>query len=260
VTSVHRWVRFASLDGRFQYGRLDGKEVIPVAGAPWTQDGNRETGSPLDVAQLKLGVPTEPSKIVLVGVNYRQHAVEMGKGVPDEPLIFMKPVSALNPSGAPIQLPPDSKEVHYEAELGLVVGKRLKNATPTEAAGAVFGLCPFNDVTARDIQRREVQFTRAKSYDTFACVGPWLTTGVDPGDLPIFCRINGEVRQSSRTSDMVFDVPHLLAFISRIMTLHPGDLVSTGTPSGVGALHVGDRVEVEIEGIGTLVNPVVMGE
>ena len=258
MSAVQRFVRFkASGVVGARYGRLEEDRIHPLTAAPWA--GGREDGPPFPLKSVELLVPTEPTKIVLVGVNYRKHALEMGKGVPEEPLLFLKPLSALNPSGQPIRLPPDSAEVHYEAELGLVVGTSLKNATVEEAAQAIFGLCAFNDVTARDIQRREVQFTRAKSYDSFACVGPWLTTGVLPDDLRIVCRVNGEVRQDGRTSDMVFSPARLISFISRVMTLNPGDLVSTGTPSGVGALKDGDRVEVEIEGIGTGVNPVVKG-
>jgi 2-keto-4-pentenoate hydratase/2-oxohepta-3-ene-1,7-dioic acid hydratase in catechol pathway len=183
----------------------------------------------------------------------------MGKPVPPEPLIFIKPSTALNGMSSPIRIPKASQEVHYEAELGLVIGERLKNADEATAARAIWGLTCINDVTARDIQRREIQHTRAKSYDTFACAGPWIVTGLSPADLRILCRVNGQVRQDSRTSDMVFSPARLVAFISHIMTLLPGDLVSTGTPSGVGRLVAGDVVEVELEGIGTLANPVEMG-
>jgi 2-keto-4-pentenoate hydratase/2-oxohepta-3-ene-1,7-dioic acid hydratase in catechol pathway len=181
----------------------------------------------------------------------------MGKPVPAEPLIFIKPSTALNGPGAPIVLPPASKEVHHEAELALVIGRTVKNASEEEAAAAIFGLTCFNDVTARDIQKRETQHTRAKSYDTFACAGPWIVTGLSPGDLRITCKVNGLYRQDSRTSDMIFSPARLVAFISGIMTLLPGDLISTGTPSGVGAIKAGDKVEVEVEGIGTLTNPVL---
>jgi 2-keto-4-pentenoate hydratase/2-oxohepta-3-ene-1,7-dioic acid hydratase in catechol pathway len=196
------------------------------------------------------------SKVVAIGQNYRKHAEEMGKPVPAEPLIFTKPATALNAHGAPIVLPPASNEVHYEAELALVIGQKLKNATPEEARAAIFALTCFNDVTARDIQKRETQHTRAKGYDTFACCGPVMVTGLAPDDLRIQCRVNGVTKQDSRTSDMVHQSAALVSFISQIMTLLPGDLVSTGTPSGVGPLRRGDVVEVEIEGIGTLQNPV----
>ncbi len=153
-------------------------------------------------------------------------------------------------------LPPESREVHYEAELGLVIGKRLRRASEADAAAGIFGLTCMNDVTARDIQRREVQHTRAKSFDTFACAGPWVETELSPADLRIRCRVNGATRQDSRTLDMIFPPARLVAFISSAMTLLPGDLVTTGTPSGVGPLAAGDLVEVDIEGIGVLSNPV----
>jgi 2-keto-4-pentenoate hydratase/2-oxohepta-3-ene-1,7-dioic acid hydratase in catechol pathway len=201
-------------------------------------------------------VPTDASKVVAIGQNYRKHAEEMGKVVPVEPLIFLKPSTALNPHGAPIVLPEASREVHHEAELALIVGRPLAHASEAEAAEAIFAVTCFNDVTARDIQRRETQHTRAKSYDTFACAGPWMVTGLDPSALSITCRVNGTLKQSGHTSDMVHSPAKLVAFISSVMTLLPGDLVITGTPSGVGPIEAGDTVEVEISGIGILRNPV----
>ena len=198
----------------------------------------------------------DASKVVAIGQNYRKHAEEMGKVVPVEPLLFMKPSTALNAHLSAIVLPPASQEVHHEAELGLVIGRRLSKASEAEAAEAIFALTCFNDVTARDVQKREVQHTRAKSYDTFACCGPWMVRGLDPSDLAVTCRLNGAVRQQGRTSDMVHAPAKLVAFISNVMTLLPGDVVSTGTPSGVGPMQEGDVVEVEIEGIGVLRNPV----
>jgi 2-keto-4-pentenoate hydratase/2-oxohepta-3-ene-1,7-dioic acid hydratase in catechol pathway len=241
--------------GAARYGAIRGDQVLPLSAAPW-DGGREEPGAGVPLAGVELLVPSEASKVVAVGQNYRKHAEEMGKPVPPEPLIFMKPATALNGPGQAIRLPPDSQEVHYEAELALVIGRRVRNASEAEAAEAIFALTCFNDVTARDIQRREVQFTRAKGYDTFACAGPWMMAGLSPSDLRILCRVNGQVRQDSRTSDMIFGPARLVSFISRVMTLLPGDLVSTGTPSGVGAIRAGDRVEVEIEGIGTLANPV----
>jgi len=236
------------------YGRLEGEEISVLSGAPWA--GGEDTGRRVALASVSLLVPSEASKVVCIGQNYRKHAEEMGKPVPVEPLLFIKPSTALNAHRSPILLPKVSQEVHHEAELALVIGERLKDADEATAARAIFGLTCFNDVTARDIQRREVQHTRAKSYDTFACAGPWLVHGLSPEDLRISCRVNGQVRQDSRTSDMVFSPARLVSFISHIMTLLPGDLVSTGTPSGVGRLVAGDTVEVEVEGIGTLLNPV----
>jgi 2-keto-4-pentenoate hydratase/2-oxohepta-3-ene-1,7-dioic acid hydratase in catechol pathway len=180
----------------------------------------------------------------------------MGKAVPVEPLIFTKPMTALNAHEAKIVLPPASQEVHHEAELALVISRRLTRATVEEARAAIFALTCFNDVTARDIQKREVQHTRAKGYDTFACCGPVMVTGLSPDDLRVQARINGVTKQDGRTSDMVHKSAELVSFISHVMTLLPGDLVSTGTPSGVGPLREGDVVEIEVEGIGVLRNQV----
>ncbi|WP_338864028.1 fumarylacetoacetate hydrolase family protein [Myxococcus stipitatus] len=251
-----RYCRFLH-EGRSNHGRVEGSEVVVLSSAPWLS-GAKDTGIRRSLSAVTLLVPSDASKVVCIGQNYRKHAEEMGKPVPAEPLIFTKPSTALNGPGSPIRIPKASQEVHYEAELALVIGERLKNADEMTAARAIWGLTCFNDVTARDIQRREIQHARAKGYDTFACAGPWAVTGLSPLDLQISCRVNGQVRQDSRTSDMVFSPARLVSFISHIMTLLPGDLVSTGTPSGVGKLSAGDSVEVEIEGIGTLLNPVEM--
>jgi 2-keto-4-pentenoate hydratase/2-oxohepta-3-ene-1,7-dioic acid hydratase in catechol pathway len=252
-----RYCRF-ELNGRTCFGRVEGERVVPLRAAPW-EGPEEEAGPALPLAEVRLLVPTPASKVVCVGQNYRKHAAEMGKPVPAEPLLFLKPSTALNPHGSPIRMPPASAEVHHEAELGLVIGRPLTRASEEEAAAAIFALTCFNDVTARDIQRRETQHTRAKSYDTFACAGPLMVAGLSPADLRVVCRVNGEVRQDGRTSDMVFPPARLLSFMSHVMTLLPGDLVATGTPAGVGALAEGDVVEVEVEGIGTLRNPVQRG-
>lgn len=230
-------------------------EVLSVLdGEPWASPVR--TGASVPLAEASW-LPVSPaSKVVAIGQNYRKHAEEMGKAVPEEPLLFTKPSTALNAHGAPIVLPPASREVHHEAELALVIGRRLSRATEEDARAAIFALTCFNDVTARDIQRREVQHTRAKGYDTFACCGPLMVTDLSPDDLRVICRVNGATRQDGRTSDMVHGAAKLVAFISHVMTLLPGDLVSTGTPSGVGRLEAGDVVEVEIEGVGVLRNPV----
>lgn len=250
-----RYCRFLH-EGRANHGRVEGNEVVVLSAAPWA--GAKDTGLRRSLSSLTLLVPSDASKVVCIGQNYRKHAEEMGKPVPAEPLIFIKPSTALNGMRSPIRIPKASQEVHYEAELALVIGERVRNADEATAARAIWGLTCFNDVTARDIQKREIQHTRAKGYDTFACAGPWAVTGLSPGDLRIVCRVNGQVRQDSRTSDMIFNPARLVSFISQGMTLLPGDMVSTGTPSGVGKLEAGDVVEVEIEGIGTLVNPVEM--
>ncbi len=249
-------MRFARVQvgGRGRYAQLEGDAWLLLDGAPWS--GGSLTEERIPAAGAELLVPCEASKVVAIGQNYRQHAAEMGKPVPTEPLLFLKPSTALNGTGRPIVLPPESEEVHHESELALVIGTRMHRVDEAEAAAGIFGLTCFNDVTARDIQRREIQHARAKSYDTFACVGPWIRTGLSSADLRVSCRVNGEVRQDGRTSDMVFKPAALVAFISRVMTLLPGDLVITGTPSGVGPLKPGDVVEVEVEGIGILANPV----
>jgi 2-keto-4-pentenoate hydratase/2-oxohepta-3-ene-1,7-dioic acid hydratase in catechol pathway len=199
----------------------------------------------------------QPSKIVCVGRNYRAHARELGNEVPAQPLLFLKPPTSIVGPQEAIRCPEQSSEVHHEAELAVVLARPLARATAAEARGAVFGYSCLNDVTARDIQREEKQFTRAKGFDTFCPVGPFVETALDPLDLPVVCRVNGAERQRGSTQDMVFDPFALLAFISQVMTLLPGDVVATGTPEGVGPIRRGDWVEVDIAGIGVLRNPVV---
>lgn len=198
-----------------------------------------------------------PSKIVCIGVNYRAHAVEMGKGLPEEPLLFMKPRSAMIGSGDAIERPTEYEQVHYEGELGVVIGTRCKNLTSDTALDAVMGFTCVNDVTVRELQKKDGQWTRAKGFDTFCPIGPRIVAGLDPSNLRIVTRVNGAVKQDSTTADLIFGVRELLVFITRYMTLEVGDVISTGTPSGVGPFQVGDTVEVEIDGIGTLVNRVV---
>lgn len=201
--------------------------------------------------------PPRPSKIVAVGRNYREHAKELGNVAPDqEPLLFLKAPSALVWGGGEIALPPESARVDYEGELALVVGRRVKSWPEDRWREALAGVCCANDVTARDLQKRDGQFARAKSFDTFCPIGPEIVAGLDPSDLAIATRVNGTTKQSSRTSEMVFSPAFLVGYISRMMTLEPGDLILTGTPAGVGPLAPGDTVEVEIEGIGVLRNRV----
>lgn len=220
-------------------------------------EGVVPVGTEIPIAELKMLPPVAPSKIVAVALNYRAHAKEMNKPIPEEPLFFMKPSSAIISDGEAIVIPRESDEVHHEGELGIVLGKRLTRATEQEAREAVLGVTVVNDVTARDIQRRQNHYTRAKGYDTFCPVGPFIVSGLDIEDLRIRTRVNGEVRQDGRTSDMIFGPWKLLSFISHIMTLNPGDLVSTGTPPGVGPIRAGQHVEVEIDGVGILRNRVV---
>lgn len=201
-------------------------------------------------------MPLSPSKIVCVGRNYRAHARELGNEVPNEPLLFLKPPSSLLAGGAPIVLPRASRQVEYEGEVGVVVGARLRHATAGEAARAIAGVVALNDVTARDLQRSDGQWTRAKGFDTFCPVADEPVPVADLTALTIVTRVNGVERQRASAGDMVFSIPVLLAYISRIMTLEIGDLIATGTPEGVGPLHDGDVVEVEIAGVSCITNPV----
>ena len=209
---------------------------------------------------IPFGSPEAPppaSKIVAVGKNYREHAAEFGSVAPeDEPMLFLKAPSALIRDGEEIVLPPESQRVDYEGELALVIGRRIKNWPEEEWLSALAGVCCANDVTARDLQKKDRQFARSKSFDTFCPVGPAIVSGLDASDLAIETRVNGAVRQSARTSDMVFSPAFLVAYVSRMMTLLPGDLILTGTPAGVGPLSPGDLVEVEIERVGVLRNRV----
>jgi 2-keto-4-pentenoate hydratase/2-oxohepta-3-ene-1,7-dioic acid hydratase in catechol pathway len=202
-------------------------------------------------------VEVSPTKIVGIGVNYRAHAVEMGKGLPPEPLMFLKPPSAVIGDGDPIRRPAGYARVDHEGELGVVIGRRATRVPRAQALDHAMGLCCVNDVTVRELQVKDGQWSRAKGFDTFCPIGPRVVAGLDPSDLRITTRVNGEVRQDSRTSDLIFDVPTLIAFVSAHMTLEPGDVISTGTPAGVANLAVGDVCEIEIEGIGVLRNPVV---
>ncbi len=211
-------------------------------------------------SELQLLPPVQPSKIVCVGLNYTDHARELNMQIPTNPLLFLKPPSAVIGHLGKIIYPDKSKRVDYEAELAVIIGKRCKNMRANEAESVIMGYTCFNDVTARDLQKEDIQWTRAKSFDTFAPVGPYITEpGLDVSDLRIKTRVNGELRQDSSTSNLIFNVPRLIEFISGIMTLEQGDIIATGTPPGVGELFVGDEVEVEIENIGTLKNSVVLG-
>lgn len=198
-----------------------------------------------------------PSKIIGIGVNYRAHAVEMGKGLPEEPLMFLKPPSAVIGDRGAIERPAGYERVDYEGELGVVIGQRTRGISRERALDAVLGLTCVNDVTVRDLQKKDGQWARAKGFDTFCPIGPRIVAGLDPSNLRITTRVNGQIRQDSSTSDLIFDVPTLIAFVSAHVTLEPGDVISTGTPAGVGNLAVGDTVEVEIEGIGVLTSAVV---
>jgi 2-keto-4-pentenoate hydratase/2-oxohepta-3-ene-1,7-dioic acid hydratase in catechol pathway len=240
----------------------DGPEQLAViAGDPLytaiTYTGERV---PLDDA-VRLLAPVIPrSKVIGIGKNYVDHAAEMGGEVPVEPLAFLKPNTSVIGPGDPVVMPPQSQEVHYEGELAIVIGRLCKDVPAERVAEVIFGYTCADDVTARDLQRRDGQWWRAKGFDTFCPLGPYLVTGLDPaaaGDLALTTRRDGEVVQRARTSQMVFDIPTLIAHLSSVMTLLPGDVILTGTPAGVGPVTAGQRVEVEIEGLGVLSNPFV---
>jgi 2-keto-4-pentenoate hydratase/2-oxohepta-3-ene-1,7-dioic acid hydratase in catechol pathway len=242
-----------------RYGWLEGDSVRPADESRlFSGDFAGRAGAPaLPLDQVRLLAPVVPTKIVCVGRNYREHAAELGNEMPAEPLLFLKANSSLAGHGDAIVLPPYSERVEHEGELAVVIGRRAKGIGDAEnPLDYVFGYTCLNDVTARDLQRKDKQFTRAKSFDTFCPVGPYVVTGIDPLDLRVETRVNGEVRQRGRTSEMAFSVPFLVRYVSRMMTLEAGDLISTGTPAGVGPLVEGDSVEVEVEGVGTLRNPV----
>jgi 2-keto-4-pentenoate hydratase/2-oxohepta-3-ene-1,7-dioic acid hydratase in catechol pathway len=217
------------------------------------------TGDRWALPDVRLLSPFLPSKVVAMGKNYAEHAREMGGDAPATPLIFMKPSTSVIGDGDAIRLPPSSSQVDYEGELAVVIGAPARNVTREDALKYVFGYSVANDVTARDQQRADVQFTRAKGYDSFCPLGPWVETVLDASDLRLTTRVNGQVKQDGRTSQMVHDIADQIAFVSAVMTLLPGDVLLTGTPAGVGPIVAGDTVSVEIEGIGTLTNPVVAG-
>jgi len=198
-----------------------------------------------------------PSKIIGIGVNYRAHAVEMGKGLPEEPLMFLKPRSALLPDGGAIERPLPYDQVHFEGELGVVIGQRVKRVSREQALDVVLGYTCVNDVSVRELQKKDGQWARAKGFDTFCPLGPRIVGGLDPRNLRIQTRVNGAIRQDSTTADLIFDVATLIAFCSEHMTLEFGDVISTGTPAGVGNMAPGDTVEIEIEGVGVLRNTVI---
>jgi len=220
-------------------------------------DGRYEaTGRRIALAKAALEAPVVPGKIVAVGRNYADHAKELGNAPPSEPLIFLKPASAVISSGQQIVLPHSSGQVDFEGELAIVIGKKARNVAGSQWRSVVAGFTCANDVTARDLQKRDVQFTRGKSFDTFCPLGPCIQTELDLSDLGLSTRLNGQLRQHGRTSQMIFSPAVIIEFITAIMTLEPGDVILTGTPSGVGAMKEGDVVEVEIEGIGILRNSV----
>lgn len=257
-----RYCKFPTSDGP-QYGEVqtrDGIDCIVRRIAPPPEDAicafHDDEMQPTPLSDARLLAPVNPSKIVCVGRNYRDHAKELGNDVPTEILIFLKPPSALLAPEAKIVMPKDSERVDYEGELAVVIGKKCRNATEGEALSFVRGYVCANDVTARDLQKKDGQWTRAKGFDTFCPIGPFVSDEVSPEALDIETRVNGEIKQHGNTRDFIFSLAQVLRYVSGIMTLLPGDLILTGTPAGVGPLKVGDKVEVSISGLGTLTNSV----
>jgi 2-keto-4-pentenoate hydratase/2-oxohepta-3-ene-1,7-dioic acid hydratase in catechol pathway len=245
-----RFVRFQIGETEPKFGWLHEDKIGEIEGDLFGAYKRLKAEIPLK--DVRLLVPSAPSKIVCIGRNYVEHAKELGNEVPKMPLIFFKPPSSIIASGGTILLPPQSSQVEHEAELVAVIGKRGRNVTAESARDYVLGYTIGNDVTARDLQKTDGQWTRAKGFDTFCPFGPWIDTDFDPSDALVTCRVNGQMRQLASTRDMVFSVGVLIAYISSVMTLEPGDLVFTGTPAGVSQLQAGDTVEVEIDVLGLL--------
>jgi len=256
-----RIARIAQPDG-FAFVAINGAGTDPAGLVAAEISGNQVadpsfTGKTWPVADVRLLAPILPSKVVCVGKNYADHAKEMGGEAPADPVIFLKPSTSIIGPNVPIELPPSSSRVDYEGELAVVIGVACRDVPAEQAHSVVLGYTIANDVTARDQQAADVQWTRAKGYDTFCPLGPWIETSLDATDLSLRTELDGEVRQDSRTSLLLHDVGAIIEWITRVMTLRPGDVILTGTPAGVGPMTAGQTVSVTIEGIGTLTNPVV---
>ena len=250
-----RIVRFEH-GGTVEYGCVEDNTVYVLEGCPFDNPNKGRTVGSLD--DVRLLAPCEPTKVVAVGLNYRSHAIEMGHDLPETPMLFMKPSTAVVGPLDDVVYPAMSGRVDYEAELAVVIGRRAKGLSPADVPAHILGYTCGNDVTARDLQAKDGQWTRAKGFDTFCPLGPWIVTDLEnPNEVNLACRVNGEIKQEGNTNDLVFDVGALVSFISQVMTLEPGDVVMTGTPSGISPVQKGDTMEIEIEGIGVLRNPVV---
>jgi 2-keto-4-pentenoate hydratase/2-oxohepta-3-ene-1,7-dioic acid hydratase in catechol pathway len=247
-------IRFQHKD-QIRFGWLNEREVGLIEGDIFSEYRRLESDMPVE--RVKILTPVAPSKIICVARNYEEHAREHQVEIPEYPMIFLKPPSAVISDGEVIRIPPQSNQVEHEAELAVVIRKTGKWIDPEHVKSYILGYTIANDVSARDLQYKDGQWTRAKGFDTFCPLGPWIETELDPFDLMISCRVNDELRQMSSTKEMIFPVTQLVSYISSIMTLEPGDVILTGTPAGVDKLEAGDRVEIAIEGIGVLTNPVV---
>jgi 2-keto-4-pentenoate hydratase/2-oxohepta-3-ene-1,7-dioic acid hydratase in catechol pathway len=252
-----KYIRYQIKKDPPAYGWIHENKVGPILGDIFHDYRRMEASLELD--QITLLKPVIPTKIICVGRNYIDHAREEGVEVPEIPLLFLKPPSAVIYSGESIILPPQSQQVEHEAELAVVIGKKARWIRSEQAQEYIFGYTIANDVTARDLQRRDGQWTRGKGFDTFCPIGPWIETEFDSSDAVISCKVNQELRQMASTREMVFTINQLIAFITSVMTMEPGDLILTGTPAGIGVLQHGDKVEVTIEGIGSIQNPVKSG-
>jgi 2-keto-4-pentenoate hydratase/2-oxohepta-3-ene-1,7-dioic acid hydratase in catechol pathway len=250
-----RIARF-SKDGALSFGVIEDETIAVIAAHPYGEI--QLTGERLALVDVRLTAPTLPSKVVAIGRNYAEHARELGNEVPAEPIIFLKPsTSVIGPQEAIVYPDELSERVDHEGELAIVIGRLCRDVPAARAADVILGYTCANDVTARDLQKKDGQWSRAKGFDTFCPLGPWIETEVDPADLAISATVNGEVRQSSRTKLLLHHVPYLIEYVTKVMTLLPGDVILTGTPEGVGPMRIGDEVSVTIESIGTLTNRVV---
>jgi len=249
-----RILRFKTSQLNPRFGWLFEDKIGELDGNPFGTYRRLEPEIPID--SVKLLAPIQPGKIICVGRNYEAHAKELGNPIEEIPTLFLKPSTSLIGSGDPIVLPPQSKQVQHEAELAVVIGKEGRWIPPKDAMNHVFGYTIANDVTARDLQRDDIQWTRGKGFDTFCPLGPWIETDFDPTDVLITCNVDDMLRQMASTRDMIFSIPQIIVFISSIMTLEPGDVILTGTPAGVGDLTEGVTVSITIEGLGTLTNPI----
>jgi 2-keto-4-pentenoate hydratase/2-oxohepta-3-ene-1,7-dioic acid hydratase in catechol pathway len=243
------------------YRVRDGRYVVEQNGAfSWLSGdlfGDYRPAAEIDGERLDFVAPVQPSKIMAIGLNYKDHAAEMKKKLPEEPLVFMKPATSVVGPDQPVSIPLWAGRIDYEAEMAVVMRRRAARVRAAEAMDYVLGVTCLNDVTARELQAKDVQYTRAKGFDTFAPIGPCIAVGLDPSNLAVEGWVNDEKRQSSNTNQLIFSVPELVAFVTRFCTLEPGDIITTGTPSGVGPLQPGDRVTVKVEGVGALSNPCV---
>jgi 2-keto-4-pentenoate hydratase/2-oxohepta-3-ene-1,7-dioic acid hydratase in catechol pathway len=255
VISSRRGVLRLAYQGKVRYGQWRAGRIYLYEGSPFSggTPGNQTAPS----SQVKLLAPCRPSKVVAVGLNYKGHAAEFGMDLPTEPMIFLKPASSVIGPEEAIVKPAMSRRVDYEAELAVVISRACSRVSADEALDYVLGYTCLNDVTARDLQKTDGQYTRAKGFDTFCPIGPIIAQDLDPGDLYVKSFVDGQQRQNGRTSDLIFPVPELVSFISQVMTLRPGDVIATGTPAGIGPLAPGEIVTIELEGIGRLSNPVV---